>query len=480
MPPGRPLHPGLQRRSPVGEGTFNRPYPVPGPTLARVGRASQFHRISNVDAPQSGYFKAIGGIFCPFLTTLPATTVSSDMVSWPPHTYDNRSRAEMQQLVRLLGLRGTFGPWTVDKHGNLRKRRRSDLEGFRTAPTREAHRVNSSDFSFTSRLGAAIRHALPELLQPYSAPAPRGRFTGTLRRLVALDVARPCGQRRLLATHLPALAGFSFNSEIALPAGLQHGCTVSRVNSNRLLLTLPTLPAPAQRGLPARATHYGYRVGLALLDELTGTIRAVALPALPSPCPLTGPFAALPIPLYCESNGRAAGPEAAILVVGLCYYETCAGQLVPLPTANAPLAVAFAGAVAPPPAGPQPESPVRRDVKCPLTRRKKRPASATLPAFLTRANRCQSAKYPQTQAPVLPLLRPRHQQPRDSRPARSSPAHPHPACHLTPTRSRGAPAPAGFSAQISAPFYPAQSAVRRTESSRALCVRALPNGVPLG
>lgn len=263
------------------------------------------------------------------------------------------SRAEMQRWVALLGIRGTFGCWTVCKNGRLRERRCSDMEGYLNDASREPNRLNGTDFGYTSAIGKALRHALPGLLQPYGTPALRGRFTGALRRIVDLDTTRPRGQRRLEAAHLATLKGFSFNPAAPVPANLRPGCTLTHVLlDGTLALSLPKLPPTPTYGVPARATHYGLSVGFTLLDPATSTARAVELTGIPSPHPLHAPApapAALP-PAQCLAfNAAPTSTELAIIVIGLCYYELRAGQLVPLPTSTAPLAIAYAGTIAPRP-----------------------------------------------------------------------------------------------------------------------------------
>ncbi len=266
-----------------------------------------------------------------------------------PFNPNRLSRAEMQRWVALLGIRGTCGPWTVCRNGKLRKRRCADLEGYRTAASREPNRRNGTDFGYTSTVGKALRHALPDQLKPYGTPELRGRFTGALRRIVDQDIARPRGRRRLVAAHLAAFTGFSFNPAAPLPLNLRTGCTLTRVLADgTLALSLPALPSVPTSGVPARATHYGLSVGFALLDPVTGTARAVKLTGLPAPHPLHAPAPAAALPARCLAfNAAPTSTELAIIVIGLCYYEQRAGRLVLIPAPTAPLTVAYAGAIAP-------------------------------------------------------------------------------------------------------------------------------------
>ncbi len=242
----------------------------------------------------------------------------------------------------ILGLVGSVGGLTCCRNGVVRARRRSDKPDFHHSLTREPNRQNATEFGLASTTSKLLRATLPAYL-----PARyHSRLTGALRGVIARDTTHPCGQRQLLPEHFAALTGFAVNPAARPQSAGRHagGSLTPSPIPGQLTFTLPALPVSALAA-PTGTTHYGFTLGLALFDPVALTCCAVA------PGPEAGPYllkaAPAPVtwPLALPASVFPASP-ALLIVLGVRFYESCAGRLLELPaTIATPSIIGYAGCI---------------------------------------------------------------------------------------------------------------------------------------
>lgn len=228
----------------------------------------------------------------------------------------------------IIGLRGTIGDYTFCRNGVVRRRRRSNLAIFHTAPSLAPTRQNASEFGHASASARLLRQALTAPLQGLVSRSLCSRLTSRFRAIVSLDSAHPRGERRVLPPHVSALVGFQFTPGASLPSFLTSPASVQATPTGSFLIALPAFDPAYLGAWPRSATHCQRTVDVVLLDFAAGTARPVALTD-PAPVLALDSASLSATALTATPASPATPTEVLVLVLGVRFFQQAGHQLLP-------------------------------------------------------------------------------------------------------------------------------------------------------